>query len=423
MDLSPPRGTADLLAPRSDAMRALAEAGAHLAALYGYRYVETPAFEATELFSRTSGESSDVVRKEMYTFEDKGGRFLTLRPEATAGIVRAYLANAYELPRPFKCYTLGSMWRYGRPQAGRLREFRQFDVEIIGTGQPLADVEVVALCDRYLREAGLQAVELELNSIGDEVCRPAYRQELLSYLESNRERLRDEHRERFKENPLRVLDCKDEACRSVSADAPKVSDRLCGPCASHFEGVQEGLVREGVKFAHQPTLVRGLDYYTRTAFEFLSPVLSEGQGTLCGGGRYDGLAELLGGPPTPGVGFAVGLDRVLLALEKEGVGLPSGGGLDCFVVSIGEAAVAAAADLARTLRDAGLSTDMAFEPRPLKAQLRMADRSGARFAAIVGEREAEAGTVTVRRLEDGRQEEVARDQVFQWIRAVESTEA
>jgi histidyl-tRNA synthetase len=415
MDLSPPRGTADLLPPRSDSMRALAEAGARLAELYGYRYVETPAFEATELFARTSGESSDVVRKEMYTFEDKGGRLLTLRPEGTAGIVRAYLAKAHDLTRPFKAYVIGSMWRYGRPQAGRLREFRQFDIEIIGAPQPEADVEVVVLCDRYLRGAGLQTVELEINSIGDEVCRPAYREKLLSYLESNRDRLRDEHRERFPENPLRVLDCKDDACRAVSSDAPKISDHLCGPCASHFEAVQEGLGREDVKFAHQPTLVRGLDYYTRTAFEFLSPVLSEGQGTLCGGGRYDGLAELLGGPPTPGVGFAVGLDRVLLALEKEGGSLPAVSGLDCFVVSIGEAAVSVATELARSLREAGLSTDMAFEPRPLKAQLRMADRSGARVAAIVGEREAQAGTVTLRRLEDGHQEQVGLDQVVEWV--------
>jgi histidyl-tRNA synthetase len=416
MNLKPPRGTDDLLPPRSEALRALADSGARLAELHGYRYVETPAFEATELFARTSGESSDVVRKEMYTFEDRGGRFLTLRPEATAGIVRGYLANVHDLPSPYKVYTLGSMWRYGRPQAGRMREFRQFDVEVLGAAQPEADVEVVVIAERHLRESGLHGVDLELNSIGDEKCRPAYRSELLAYLESNRNRIRDEHRDRMRENPLRVLDCKDPACRAVAADAPKISDRLCAECAEHFRAVQEGLERQGVKFVHQPTLVRGLDYYTRTAFEFVSPALSEGQATLCGGGRYDGLAELLGGTATPGVGFATGLDRVLLALEAEGVPLPGTGGVDCFVVAVGEGMEPAALGLVRALRDAGVRTDVAYQARPLKAQLRMADRSGARFAAIVGEREAQSRTVTLRRLSDGVQEELDLDEAVRRLR-------
>jgi histidyl-tRNA synthetase len=417
MDLNPPRGTVDLVPPRSEALRALAASAARIAELHAYRYVETPAFEATELFARTSGESSDVVRKEMYTFDDRGGRLLTLRPEATAGIVRSYLANAHDLPSPYKVYTLGAMWRYGRPQSGRLREFRQFDLEVLGAAHPNADVEVVAICDRYLRGAGLQGVELEVNSIGDEACRPAYRKELLACLEANREGIHDEHKERFRENPLRVLDCKDDACRAVAALAPKISDRLCGPCSAHFSAVQEGLDSEGLKYVLQPTLVRGLDYYTRTAFEFVSPALSEGQATLCGGGRYDGLAEILGGPPTPGVGFAVGLDRVLLALENEGAAPPGRGGLGCFLVAVGEAAGPVASKLLRSFRDAGVSADMAFEPRPLKAQLRMADRSGARYAVIVGEREAKAGKVTLRRLADGSQEELEPGRAIERIRA------
>jgi histidyl-tRNA synthetase len=416
MDFKPPRGTGDLLPPRSEALRAVADAGVRLAEHHGYRYVEIPAFEATELFARTSGESSDVVRKEMYTFEDRGGRLLTLRPEATAGIVRGFLANAHDLPTPYKAYTVGPMWRYGRPQAGRMREFRQFDVEVLGAAQPEADIEVAVIADRHLRDAGLQGVDLELNSIGDEACRPAYRVELLEYLESNRDRLRDEHRDRMRENPLRVLDCKDEACRGVAADAPKISERLCEPCAEHFRAVQEGLEREGVKFVHQPTLVRGLDYYTRTTFEFVSGSLSQGQGTLCGGGRYDGLAELLGGPSTPGVGFATGLDRVLLALEAEGVALPRAGGVDCFVVAVGEGAGPASTALVRALRDAGVSADRAFEARPLKAQLRMADRSGARYAAIVGEREVQRRTVTLRRLADGFQEELGLEETVRRLK-------
>jgi len=378
-----------------------------LCALYGYRPITTPAFEDTALFERTSGPGSDVVQKEMYTFEDRGGRQLTLRPEATAGIVRAYLAHAYDLPSPFKAYTVAAMWRYGRPQSGRYREFRQFDIEVIGAAEPAADVEVVAVGDRFLRDAGLDRLRLEVNSIGDEVCRPAYREELIGYLAANRDALRDEHRDRFRDNPLRVLDCKDDACRRVAAGAPKISDRLCGPCAEHFAGVQDGLRAEGIAFVHEPTLVRGLDYYTRTAFEFVAEGLSEGQGTVCGGGRYDGLAEVLGGPPTPGVGFASGLDRILLALEDEGRTVPGIAGLECFVAAVGPTAQAAAADVARRLRSAGVSTLVPFDVRSLKSQLRMADRHGARHAVIVGEREAGTGTVTLRRLDDGTQEELS----------------
>jgi histidyl-tRNA synthetase len=415
MELTPPRGTQDLLPPRSESIRALAEAAARTAELFGYRYVETPAFEATELFARTSGESSDVVQKEMYTFQDKGGRSLTLRPEGTAPVVRAYLAHAHDLSTPWKAYYIEPMWRYGRPQAGRLREFRSFGIEVIGSADPPADVEVIAVGDRYLKEAGIARLELQLNSIGDEVCRPAYRQELIAYLEANRKRLRDEHRDRFRENPLRVLDCRDKACVAVAAGAPKISDRLCGPCAAHFREVQSGLGREGIAFVHMPTLVRGLDYYTRTTFEFVSGVLSPTQATLCGGGRYDGLAELLGGPPTPGVGFGLGLDRVALGLEKEGEELPSLGHLQAFVVGVGDEGIGEAARVARALRDGGVSASAALDHRPLKAQLRMADRSGARFAVIVGERESAAGTVTLRRLSDGHQEELGLDQAVKWI--------
>jgi histidyl-tRNA synthetase len=345
----------------------------------------------------------------MYTFEDRGGRQLTLRPEATAGIVRAYLAHAHDLPVPFKAYTVGPMWRYGRPQSGRYREFRQFDVEVIGAPEPAADVEVIAVGDRFLRGAGLQGLRLEVNSIGDEVCRPAYREELIAYLEGARDRLRDEHRDRFRDNPLRVLDCKDEACRAVAEGAPKISDRLCGPCAEHFAAVQRGLHDEGVAFVHQPTLVRGLDYYTRTAFEFVAGALSEGQGTVCGGGRYDGLAEVLGGPPAAGVGFASGLDRILVAVEAEGRSVPGITRLESYVVAVGPAAGAVAADVVRRLRDAGVPAMAPFDQRSLKAQLRSADRQGARTAVIVGEREAAAGTVTLRMLDDGHQEELAID--------------
>jgi histidyl-tRNA synthetase len=390
-------------------MRALYDRAAELARLHGYRYVETPVFEATELFARTSGESSDVVTKEMYTFEDRRGRSLTLRPEGTAPVMRAYLAEMQEQPSPFKAYYLTRMYRYARPQEGRYREHRQFGVEVFGAADPGADVEVIAVGDAFLRGLGLTQIELQLNSIGDEVCRPAYREELIAFLRGNRERMTDEHRDRFEDNPLRVLDCKDDACRAVAKEAPKITERLCDPCRAHFEGVQAGLDDAGLPWVLEPTLVRGLDFYTRTAFEFVSPGLSPQQATLFGGGRYDGLAEVLGGPHVPGVGFGMGLERVLMALEQEGLDAEEEPGLTVYVVGVGDAGRARALELVRELRAASVSADASFEDRPLKAQLRMADRANAAYAAIVGERELKAGTVTLRRLEDGQQEDVAAD--------------
>jgi histidyl-tRNA synthetase len=411
MELAPPRGTLDLLPPSGSRIRALYDRAAALARLHGYRYVETPGFEATELFVRTSGETSDVVTKEMYTFEDRRGRSLTLRPEGTAPVMRAYLATMQDHPTPFKTYYLTRMYRYSRPQEGRYREHRQFGIEVFGTDDPGADAEVIAVGDEFLRGLGLSRIELRLNSIGDEVCRPAYREELVAFLRERRDELIDEHRDRFEDNPLRVLDCKDEACRAVAAEAPRITDRLCDPCRAHFDGVQASLKEAGLAWTLEPTLVRGLDFYTRTAFEFVSPGLSPQQATLFGGGRYDGLAEVLGGPRVPGVGFGMGLERVLLALEQEGLDPPEEQGVVAFVVGVGDAGRARARDLVRELRAAGVASDASFEDRPLKAQLKMADRSGAAYAAILGERELEAGVVTLRRLADGTQEEVAAEVV------------
>jgi histidyl-tRNA synthetase len=412
MELQPPRGTGDLLPPRSETILSL-EATAHqLAGLAGFQYVETPAFERTELFSRTSGESSDVVRKEMYTFPDRKGRSLTLRPEGTAPVVRAFLVHRHELPSPFKAYYVEPMWRYGRPQTGRLREFRQFGVEVVDTDAPEADVEVIALGDRYLRAGGLTEFSLELNSIGDETCRPAYREELLAYLEQHLEELTDEHREHFRDNPLRVLDCKDPNCRAVSRDAPKIVDRLCDACREHFAEVLAGLEEEGLKAVLVPTLVRGLDYYTRTTFEYVSADLPESQSSLGGGGRYDGLAEAIGGDRTPGVGFALGLERIELALGDRA---DVTAGLEAFVVAIGDDASASARALVRTLRSAGVAADASLGPRAMKGQLRAADRAGARYALILGDRELTEGTVTVRELATGDQESVGEDEVVSWI--------
>jgi histidyl-tRNA synthetase len=393
-------------------MWGLYQLAAECAHRFGYRYVETPAFEHTELFRRTSGETSDVVRKEMYTFEDRGERSLTLRPEATAAIVRAYLERGRGLPSPFKVFTVETMWRYGRPQSGRLREFRQFDAEVIDEAGWGADVETIALGGELLRTAAVGQVELQINSIGDGNCRPAYREELVAYLRAHRQELRDEHRDRFEENPLRILDCKDEGCKQVAAGAPKIAERLCEPCREHFQGVLEGLRAEGIEPILTDTLVRGLDYYTRTTWEWVSPRLAKGQDSVGGGGRYDGLAEVLGGPPTPGVGFAIGLERVLM-LREGGEPVLNLERPETFVVGIGE--LSRAHTVARELRRRGVSAEVALEPRPLGTQLKMADRSNARYAVIVGSREAQAGTVTLRDLQSGDQEELELDRVVERI--------
>jgi histidyl-tRNA synthetase len=416
VDLTPPRGTQDFLPPATERLLAVYDAAHRAATSFGYRYVETPTFESTDLFARSSGETSDVVSKEMYTFEDRGGRSVTLRPEGTAAVVRAYLKKSHGLPNPFKGYYVETLFRYGRPQKGRLREFRSFGVEVLGAAEPQADVDVIEVGSLLLEilrggRRVLEGVELQLNSIGDEVCRPAYRELLIAYLEEHRERLQDEHRDRFRENPLRVLDCKDDACREVSKDAPRIIDHLCDPCAEHFAAVRAGLDEAGVRYTLVPTLVRGLDYYTRTAFEFVSPTLGPSQSTIIGGGRYDGLAEALGGPATPGIGFGSGIERLLLALGEGWdpvSAVASGGrhpGLWFFVVAVGEGTVPYARGVARALRGGRgeHSVDASFAARPLKAQLRMADRAGATYAVIVGERERDAGTVTLKRMHDGRE--------------------
>ncbi len=412
MELAPPRGTSDLLPPESERMRRLYDLAHGLATLYGYRYVETPAFESTDLFIRTSGASSDIVQKEMYTFEDKGGRQLTLRPEGTAPVVRAVLGASAEVSLPFKGYYVEPMWRYGRPQKGRLREFRQFGVELVGSGLPAADAETMLLGHEYLQLAGIRGLRLEVNSLGDWVCRPAYRERLLAHLEANRERLRDEHRDRFRENPLRVLDCNDESCRAVARDAPKMIDHLCAPCRDHFDDVLRALDDEGLTFQRVDTLVRGLDYYVRTAYEYVSPDLPEGQASVGGGGRYDGLAEVLGLTPTPGVGFAIGLERILIALEAGGA-RDLGARFGVFVVTVGPQTFPAGRELVRAFRRAGVPAQVPFEDRPLNAQFRMADRSGAAYAAVLGPRELADGTVTLRRLADGVEETVSRDEAVQ----------
>ena len=373
-----PPGTFDVLPPASARYEALIARFDGLARRSGYGLILSPMFEDVGVFQRV-GESTDVVRKEMYDFEDKGGRRLALRPEGTASVVRAFLQH--RPPTPFKAFYVAPHFRYERPQAGRYRQHHQVGVEALGSADPDLDVEVIALAWDLFRHLGLTRVRLRLTSLGDDACRPAYRGELVAYLVERRDDLCDEHRDRIEDNPLRVLDCKREACRKATAQAPRMLDRLCPDCAAHFDRVRAGLDAFGIAFDVDPTLVRGLDYYTRTTFEFEAEALESAQNGAGGGGRYDGLVESLGGPPTPGIGFGLGVERMLLACDAEGVFPVPPDLLDVFVVDTtgGEAA----RDLTAELRRLGLRADRAWDGRSFKSQMKTAMRSGARLAVVV----------------------------------------
>ena len=398
-----PKGTHDVLPPESARWEALVAAFAHRAERAGYGLVVSPTFEELGVFQRL-GESTDVVRKEMYEFEDKDARRMALRPEGTAPIVRAYAQH--RPPLPFKAWYVAPSFRYERPQAGRYREHHQLGIEVLGTDDPDVDVEVIALAARlFAADLGLARVTLRLNSLGDAVCRPAYREALVAYLTAHRTELCDEHRDRIEVNPLRVLDCKRPACVEVTRDAPRMLDHLCDACGTHFERVRTGLAALGVVYTIDTALVRGLDYYMRTTFEFAAEALDSAQNGIGGGGRYDGLAEELGAPPTPGIGFGLGVERILLACDAEGVFDAPATRVDVFVIdTVGGAT---ALELTHALRDAGIRADRAFDGRSMKAQFKQADRSGAELAVIAGPDELADGQVKVQSLTSAGEELVA----------------
>jgi histidyl-tRNA synthetase len=387
-----PTGTRDVLAPESAGFEAVVARFARTVHLAGYGLVVSPMFEDAGVFRRGVGEDSEVVTKEMYVFEDKGGRTLALRPEGTASVVRAFVQH--RPPVPWKAWYVTPAFRYERPQAGRYRQHHQLGVEVLGSADPDLDVEVVSLLADFYSSLGLERVELRVNSMGDAVCMPGYREALGAYLKAHEDELCDEHKATWAKNPLRVLDCKRPACVAVRAGAPKLSDALCGPCAEHFDRFLAGLDALGITWLRDDWLVRGLDYYTRTTFEFSSLALEAAQNGIGGGGRYDGLVELLGGPPTAGVGFGSGIERILLACEAEGLVDLGQSRLDVFVVDVTGGEVAR--DLTHELRSTGISADRAFDGRSLRSQLKQADRSGARVACIVGPEELAANVVTVR---------------------------
>lgn len=422
MEARAPRGTADILPGEARLWQKIESTVRDVMRAYGYGEIRTPVFEHTELFARGVGETTDIVEKQMYTFEDRGGRSLTLRPEGTASVVRAFVQHRlHGQSLPQKLWYAQPMFRYERPQAGRGRQFHQFGAEAIGTLDPACDVEMIAIPLEIYRRLGVGRFEVLINSIGCEQCRPGYRAELKAYLADRFDQLCSTCKSRYERNPLRVLDCKEEACRQATIDAPSAVLHLCDECGRHFERVREMLEATEISYRVDSRMVRGLDYYTKTVFEIVTDVLGA-QGTLAAGGRYDGLTAQIGGGHYPAVGFAGGMERAVLALQASGQ--ESGDHLespDVFLVCLGPKAKLAGVKLAHTLRRADIIAALDYhdkfqEERSMRAQMKAAGRSGTRFALIVGDDELAKGTASLKRMADGEQWEVSLDGLVESIR-------
>ncbi len=398
-----PKGTKDVLPAQSYKWQFVEDCAKKVARAFNISEVRTPVFEHTELFARGVGDTTDIVNKEMYTFLDKGGRSITLKPEGTAGVARMFIENGLaSSPLPMKSYYITPCYRYERPQAGRLREFHQFGVEVYGSPSPAADAEVISAASAFLKELGISDVELQINSIGCKTCRAAYNAALKEYFAPRLGEMCPACRERFEKNPLRMLDCKEEACKAIAANAPKILDYLCPDCANHFAEVQRLLTAQGIKYVIEPNIVRGLDYYTRTVFEFVSTAIGA-QGTVCAGGRYDGLIAQLGGPQTPAVGFAAGLERLILLMENTSVPFRPQPVPAIYLAGMDEPTRQKAFALAGSLRAAGIAAECDVMERSVKAQMKYADKIGARYVAVIGETELADGAANVKNMADGSQ--------------------
>jgi histidyl-tRNA synthetase len=401
-----PRGTPDILPQEQAHWRYIEQQVARTARLYGYERLDGPVFEDSRLFARSVGEDTDIVTKEMYTFEDRGGSSLTLRPEGTAPVCRAYLEHGLKnRPQPVKLYYIASIFRYERPQAGRYRQHHQFGYEAIGDGDPALDGEVIDMAWQFFKSVKLNRLSLQLNSIGCKKCRPDFVAALKSYYTSHTQELCPDCRQRLARNPLRLLDCKNDSCRQIAGSAPKSTDFLCPECAEHFRQLKRYLELLGLPFVVNNQLVRGLDYYTRTVFE-IQPQGGGAQSTLAGGGRYDDLIEELGGQPTPALGFAAGMERIILNLKKQQVEVPPLPRPPVFIAYIGEEAKNEAVRLAASLRRGDIGVIQALGDKSLKAQLRQANNLGAGFAVIIGEEELANGTVIVRDMTSAEQKAI-----------------
>lgn len=401
------KGTKDVLPKEAYKNQYIEATVLDVAGRFGYKEMRTPVFEHTELFQRGVGGTTDVVQKEMYTFDDKGGRSITLRPEGTAGAARSFLENGLcneALPQKI-CY-LTSCYRYEKPQAGRLREFHQFGVECFGTSSPLADAEIISLAKTVFDELGIKDLSLEINSIGCPECRVKYHEALREYFSARKDELCDTCKERLDRNPMRILDCKSTVCSEIAQGAPVVLDYLCDDCREHFEMVKKYLTAQNIDFTVNPQIVRGLDYYTKTVFEFVSNSIGA-QGTVCGGGRYDGLIEELGGQKTPSLGFGLGLERLMLLMEAQGCEYPEDARPDLFIAALGEKATLKAIDIAKDMRAEGYSCLYDLNSRSLRAQMKYADKLNAKYTIVIGDSEVEEGVAKLKDMQTGEETEIA----------------
>lgn len=401
------KGTKDILPGEIYKTQYIESTALDVAERFGFKEIRTPVFEHTELFQRGVGDTTDVVQKEMYTFDDKGGRSITLRPEGTAGAARSFLENGLcndTLPQKV-CY-LTSCYRYEKPQAGRLREFHQFGVECFGAQSPLADAEIISLANTFFKELGVKDLALEINSIGCPTCRAEYHKALKAYFEGRKDELCDTCKDRLERNPMRILDCKSPVCSEIAKDAPVVLDYLCDECREHFEKVKSYLNAQNIAFKVNPRIVRGLDYYTKTVFEFISESIGA-QGTVCGGGRYDGLIEELGGQKTPSLGFGLGIERLMLLMEAQGCEFPKESMPDLFIAALGEKAQLKAVEIANDMREEGFTCLYDVNGRGLRAQMKYANKLGAKYTIVLGDDEVESGIAKLKNMESGEETEIA----------------
>ena len=400
------KGTNDVLPEESHIWQFVESKMLHTATQFGFKEIRVPVFEHTEVFLRSVGDTTDVVQKEMYTFDDKGGRSITLRPELTAGVIRSSIEKGLvngALPQKL-CY-IGGCYRYEKPQAGRLREFHQFGVECVGAAAPNADAEVISLAKAVLENIGIKEISLEINSIGCPTCRKEYHKALKEYFSANSNDLCDTCKDRLDRNPMRILDCKSPICKEIAKKAPVVIDYLCDDCKEHFESVKNHLNAMNIDFKVNPKIVRGLDYYTRTVFEFVSGDIGA-QSTVCGGGRYDGLIAQMGGPQTPSLGFAMGIERLMMVLSAQKAELPEPPTCDLFIATLGEKASLKASALCRELRDEGYKVQTDICGRGLKAQMKYANKIGAKFTVVLGDNEVDSGEALLKKMSDSSERKI-----------------
>ena len=410
---SAPKGTKDILLSQVYKWHYVEKAFADLCGRYGFSEIRTPSFEHTELFARGVGDTTDIVQKEMYTFEDYGKRSITLKPEGTSPVARAFVEHkAYADVQPTKYYYNTPCFRYEKPQSGRLRAFHQFGVEVFGTSDMIADAEVICLANDFLQELGIKNVELQINSVGCPECRKAHRKALRDFLRPKYDELCDTCKDRYERNPLRILDCKSPVCQELVKGAPLMIDYLCDDCKQSFEQVQKNLTSMGVEFVVNPGIVRGLDYYTKTAFEFVTTSIGA-QGTVCGGGRYDHLMEELGGPPIPGVGFGLGIERLLLTMEANGIEIPEPDTTEVFIAVMGDEAKAFGLKLLHQLRQKGVRAEMDSLARNIKGQFKYANRIHAKKTVVIGENELAEKKVSIKDMATSEQREVDMDNILQ----------